>query len=142
MKTLQEENTSLKQQLLGVSAKPEQTRSKSRRSLHTEMPPSSTPDMVYDFSGLSSDVNPPQQEKQKSTRRFPLSLASPLNIRKKLNDTGQGKGKSGSSSSGPTNVPAQSQALQSLLLMQFMLFVLCIAKTLSKMRKIKSFAEE
>ena len=39
---------------MGISFRPEQIRAKSRRSLQTELhPPSSTPDMVYDFSGLS-----------------------------------------------------------------------------------------
>ncbi|GFR95075.1 WD repeat-containing protein 91 [Elysia marginata] len=118
MKSLQEENISLKQQLMGVSSKSEQSRAKPRRSLHSELhPPSSTPDMVYDFSGLSSDVDQPNQEKQKFTRRFPLSLTSPLTIRKKstTNENVQAKSKPVASVSGfvNTSVPPQGQASSS-----------------------------
>ncbi|XP_059171646.1 WD repeat-containing protein 91-like [Physella acuta] len=85
MKTLQEENITLKQQLLnpGIEQGPE-SKSSIKRNLHTELPPpSSPPDMVYDFSGLASDSETQSEEKQKSTRRFPLNLTSPLVGRKK-----------------------------------------------------------
>ncbi|KAK3782253.1 hypothetical protein RRG08_048710 [Elysia crispata] len=114
MKSLQEENISLKQQLMGVASKPEPSRMKTRRTLHSELYPiSSTPDMVYDFSGLSSDVELPNQEKQKTTRRFPLSLTSPLTSRKKStsNESGQMKGKPVASVSGYVNTSVQASGI-------------------------------
>ena len=63
------------------------------------------------FQKFNSDVDPPSQEKQKSTRRFPLSLASPLTIRKKptTTETIQAKSKPVASVSGYVNTAAQSQ---------------------------------
>ncbi|KAH9503206.1 WD repeat-containing protein 91 [Bulinus truncatus] len=88
MKTLQEENTSLKQQLMNSATVATDSgveiKIKTRQALHSELPPpASPPDMVYDFSGLVSDSDASNSEKQKTTRRFPLSLTSPLMGRKK-----------------------------------------------------------
>ncbi|KAK0044148.1 WD repeat-containing protein 91 [Biomphalaria pfeifferi] len=87
MKTLQEENTSLKQQLMNSATATvdmgAEAKVKPRHAVHMDLPPPpSPPDMVYDFSGLASDSDSSNQEKQKTTRRF-LSLTSPLMGRKK-----------------------------------------------------------
>ncbi|BFZ02026.1 hypothetical protein BsWGS_05064 [Bradybaena similaris] len=96
MKTLQEENTSLKQQLMNEAASRGQKRdlkSAVRRNAQLEeQPPSSPPDMVFDFSGLANESETLDQERQKTTRRFPLSLTSPLTGRKK-SDSSLTKGK-------------------------------------------------
>ncbi|XP_005100741.1 WD repeat-containing protein 91 [Aplysia californica] len=102
MKTLQEENSLLKQQLLNSAANTDalvrETRAGTRRNIHAELhPPSSPPDMVYDFSGLASDADTGSQEKQKPVRRFPLSLTSPLGGRRK-SENAQTKSKSAASS--------------------------------------------
>ncbi|CAG5122992.1 unnamed protein product [Candidula unifasciata] len=88
MKTLQEENTSLKQQLLNEGGHMRDLRSATRRNMQLEgHPPPSPPDMVFDFSGLANESETPDPERQKTTRRFPLSLTSPLMGRKKSDST-------------------------------------------------------
>ncbi|CAL1527973.1 unnamed protein product [Lymnaea stagnalis] len=111
MKTLQEENTSLKQQLMSSATSNEinrgEARSGTRRNLHSELPPpSSPPDMVYDFSGLASDFDSTNQEKVKNTRRFPLILTSPLVGRKKTTEAAQAKPKVTASASAISSTTA------------------------------------
>lgn len=111
MKTLQEENTSLKQQLMSSATSNDtnkgEARSSTRRNLHSELPPpSSPPDMVYDFSGLASDFDTSNQEKVKNTRRFPLILTSPLVGRKKASEAVQPKPKATASTSAISSATA------------------------------------
>uniref|UniRef100_A0A0B7AEI3 WD repeat-containing protein 91 n=1 Tax=Arion vulgaris TaxID=1028688 RepID=A0A0B7AEI3_9EUPU len=114
MKTLQEENLSLKLQLMNVAMQGEQVRDVKpnlRRSVLSEAdPPSSPPDMVFDFSGLANESETTYQEKQKTVRRFPLSLTSPLTGRKKSEPTLSKPKATSVSSSSATSVAANTGA--------------------------------
>ncbi|PVD30664.1 hypothetical protein C0Q70_09937 [Pomacea canaliculata] len=83
MKTLQEENDMLKEKLLqggqGMDKKGLESRSAKSGIV---MASQAVPELIYDFSGLAKETET-VTAKQKSSRRFPITLASPLMRRSK-----------------------------------------------------------